>query len=130
MSAEQATLEPHANHVSEAEPKKHEREIQEDVMDVPFVAWIGIITTIVVIISVILLTGIYYMTKSQEMATRQAEADSRITDMEAQRQIDAMVVEGFYRLPDEEDATGNLVRGGVSIPVAEGMRKIVEQYGK
>jgi len=99
-------------------------------MDVPFVAWIGIITTIAIILAVIILTGIYYMTKSQEMAIRQVEADSRITDMEAQRQIDATVVNGFYRLPDKEDAEGNVIRGGVSVPVSDGMRKIVEQYGK
>jgi hypothetical protein len=126
MSAEQATLEPHTSPVTESAAQHPDREIQEDVMNVPFVAWIGTVTTILITVSVIVLIGVYYLTKGQEMERRQAEADGRITDMEAQREIDALVVDGYYKFPDVDDGQGNVTRGTVSIPVSEGMRRVVE----
>ena len=106
-----------------------DREIEDDVMNIPFIAWIGTISTIMIAVTVIVLTGIYYLTQRQENALRWEQADARISDLEAQRAIDEMVVDGVYELP----STGSEVsqdRPKVSAPVSVGMTKVVEEFGK
>ena len=73
-----------------------DREIEDDVMNIPFIAWIGTISTIMIAVTVIVLTGIYYLTQRQENALRWEQADARVSDLEAQRAIDKMVVNGVY----------------------------------
>mgnify|MGYP005992243443 CR=1 FL=1 len=104
-----------------------DREIQEDVMNVPVLAWLGTVSTILIIVSVILLIGVFYMTKDQQEAVRQTQADSRITDLEAHRQIDGMVVDGFYKEADVDD-NGTVTRGKVHVPVELGMSQIADKY--
>ena len=41
-----------------------------------------------------------------------------------------MVVDGFYRHPDVDDGQGNVTRGTVSIPVSEGMKKVIEDANR
>lgn len=113
-------------HVDPAHP---DREIEEDVMNVGFVSWIGAVTTILIIASVFVLTGVYYLTKDLQMQERQAQADDRLGVLEAQRTVDGMVVDGVYKLPDVEDADGNVTRGGYSVPVTRGMQQVVQQNG-
>ena len=106
-----------------------DREIEDDVMNIPFIAWIGPISTIMIAVTVIVLTGIYYLTQRQENALRWEQADARVSDLEAQRAIDKMVVQGVYELP----STGSDVsqdRPKVSAPVSVGMTKVVEEFGK
>lgn len=109
---------------------KTDREIEEDVLDVPVIAWLGGISTVLIIVAVILLVGVYYLTQRQLDAERQAEADARITELEAQRAIDAMVVDGYYQHPDVDDGEGNTTPGTVSIPVTEGMKKVIEDANR
>ena len=71
---------------------KTEREIEEDVMNVPFIAWLGSISTVLIVVAVLLLTGVFYLTQRQQTAERQADADARITELEAQRAIDAISI--------------------------------------
>jgi hypothetical protein len=78
-------------------------------------------------VSVIFLIGVYYLTKDQQEAVRQTQADSRITDLEAHRQIDAMVVDGHYKEADVDD-NGTVTRGKVHVPVELGMRQIADKY--
>lgn len=106
-----------------------DREIEDDVMNIPFIAWIGTISTIMIAVTVIVLTGIYYLTQRQENALRWEQADARVSDLEAQRAIDKMVVQGVYELP----STGSEIsqdRPKVSAPVSAGMAKVVEEFGK
>ncbi len=105
----------------------HEREIEEDVMNVPLIAWLGTVSTILITVSVLLLIGVYYLTLSQETALRHKEADARITDIEAQRAIDAMLIEGYYQTPDTEDAEGNPTRGTATMPIEIGMQDVVKE---
>ena len=107
-----------------------EREIEEDVVNVGFIAWLGGGATILIAVSVILLTAVYYFTLDAREARLQEEADARVTDLEAQQAIDQMVVEGFYQHPDLDDGLGNVTRGTVSIPVSEGMKKVVEDANR
>ncbi|MEM1452661.1 MAG: hypothetical protein AAGI22_26390 [Planctomycetota bacterium] len=109
---------------------KTDREIEEDVMNVPFIAWLGSISTVLIIVAVLLLTGVFYLTQRQQTAERQRDADARITELEAQRAIDAMVVDGYYKQPDGADEKGEPIPGTVSIPVTEGMRKVVEDANR
>jgi len=109
------------------DPAHPDREIEEDVMNVGLVAWLGAITTIITAVTVIGLIGVYYLTQDMQMAERQAEADARITDTEAHQMIDQMAVDGMYRLPGETNETdGSMTRGGFSLPVERGMRQVVE----
>lgn len=109
------------------DPAHPEREIEEDVMDVGFVAWLGAVSTILIAVTVIGLIGVFYLTQDMQIAERQAEADARITDTEAHRMIDDIVVDGAYQLPDEKDEAGEtMTRGGFSLPVERGMRQVVE----
>ena len=127
MTSEQATLESKpASGGAEAHADAGEREIQEDVMNVPFVAWLGAVSTILIAVSVILLTGVFYLTKGNEEALRQSEADARKSDLQAQREVDAMVLDGYYKFPDKELENGDMERGGISIPIAEGMNQVIE----
>lgn len=113
------------------DPEHPDREIEEDVMNVGFVAWLGAITTILIAVTVIGLIGVYYLTLDMQTAERQAEADERITDTEAHQLIDDMVVEGVFELPDVTDEAGEVMtRGGFSLPVERGMRQIVEANKK
>lgn len=107
-----------------------DREIEEDVVNVGFIAWLGGVATILIAVSVILLTGVYYLTLEQREARLQEEADARVTDLEAQQTIDDMVVDGFYRHPDVDDGQGNVTRGTVSIPVSEGMKRVIEDANR
>ncbi len=107
-----------------------EREIEEDVVNVGFIAWLGGVATILIAVSVILLTAVYYVTLDQREARLQEEADARVTDLEAQQVIDAMVVDGFFKHPDVDDGQGNVSRGTVSIPVSEGMKKVIEDANR
>lgn len=104
-----------------------EREIEEDVMNVPVIAWLGTVATLLIIVSVILLIGVYYLTKDTQEAAQQAQADARITELEAHRKIDAMVVDGYYREPDV-DVDGTVTRGKVNVPVELGMQQIADKY--
>ena len=106
---------------------KKEREIEEDIMDVPVIAWLGTVATILIIVSVILLIGVFYLTENQQLAERQSEADARITDLEAHRIIDAMVVDGHFKDADVEE-NGTVTRGKVHIPVEIGMQQIADKY--
>lgn len=106
-----------------------DREIEEDVMNVPFIAWLGTVSTILIAVTVLLLMGVYYLTQRQETALRWEEAEARITDLEAQRAIDKMVVNGVYELPAAGDDVSQ-DRPLVSVPVSVGMTKVVEEFGK
>ena len=109
----------------------HEREIEEDVMNVPFIAWLGTVSTILITVSVLLLIGVYYLTQGQETARRFEEAEARITDIEAQRVIDArMVDEGYYVHPDADSGDGNVTRGTVSMPIEVGMEAVIADNPK
>lgn len=103
-----------------------ESEIQEDIVSVPLIAWLGGVSTILVIITVIVLMGVFYMTTANLEVERQVDADARVTEIEAQRAIDAMIVDGYYEHPGLDDGQGNVTRGTVSIPVAVGMQKVIE----
>lgn len=106
-----------------------DREIEEDVMNVPLIAWLGTVSTILIAVTVFVLTGVYYLTQRQEDALRWEEADARITDLEAQRAVDSMVVDGVYELPAAGDEASQ-DRPKVSVPVSIGMSKVVEQFGQ
>ena len=106
---------------------KKEREIEEDVMNVPVIAWLGTVSTILIIVSVILLIGVFYLTENKQLAERQSEADARITELEAHRKIDAMVVDGYYKDADTEE-NGTVTRGKLHVPVEIGMRQIADKY--
>lgn len=106
-----------------------DREIEDDVMNIPFIAWIGTISTIMIAVTVIVLTGIYYLTQRQENALRWEQADARVSDLEAQRAIDKMVVNGVYELPTS-GSDFSQDRPKVSAPVSVGMTKVVEEFGK
>ena len=108
----------------------HEREIEEDVVSVGLLAWLGGISTILIVVSVILLIGVYYLTLDQRMEALQKEADARITELEAQRAIDEMVVDGYFKHPVVDDGQGKVTQGTVSIPVTEGMRKVIEDANR
>ena len=41
-----------------------------------------------------------------------------------------MVVDGFFKHPDIDDGQGNVTRGTVSIPVSEGMKKVIEDANR
>lgn len=112
---------------SHTSPETKEREIEEDVMNVPVIAWLGTVSTILIAVSVILLIGVFYLTQDRQQALRQRQADERITELEAHRQIDAMVVDGYYQQPDVEE-NGTVTRGKVSVPVEIGMRQIADKY--
>ena len=60
-----------------------EREIEEDVVNVGFIAWLGGVATILIAVSVILLTGVYYLTLEQREARLQEEADARVAGQPA-----------------------------------------------
>lgn len=113
--------------MSSNEQHKSEREIEEDIMDVPVISWLGTVSTIIIIVSVIVLTGIFHLTERQQKEVRQAEADARITDLEAYRQIDNAIVDGHFKQPDVDD-NGTVTRGKVSLPVEIGMRQIADKY--
>lgn len=106
---------------------KAEREIEEDIMNVPVIAWLGTVSTILIIVSVILLIGVFYLTERQQLAERQSEADARITDLEAHRKIDAMIVDDYFKGADVE-VDGTVTRGKFHIPVEIGMRQIADKY--
>ena len=97
-------------------------------MNVPLIAWLGIVSSILIAVSVIVLTGVYYLTEQKQMEERHEQADARITDLEAHRAIDKMMVDGYYQQPDVDDGQGNVTRGTVSIPVEIGMKEIVDRY--
>lgn len=107
-----------------------EREIEEDVMNVPLIAWLGAVSTVIIAVSVLLLMGIYHLTHKRQVAERQAEADQRITDLEAQRAIDEMMVNGYYKEPDtvvvDENGVESPKRGLYMLPVERGMRQVIE----
>ena len=102
------------------------REIEEDVMNVGFVSWIAAVSTILIITSVFVLTGIYYFTKQRQVAERQADADRRVSELEAYRKLDAAVVDGVYELPEVDLGEGATKRGGFSVPVERGMKQVIE----
>ncbi|QDV08249.1 hypothetical protein Poly30_37850 [Planctomycetes bacterium Poly30] len=104
-----------------------EREIQDDVQNVPVLAFLTTVATLLIIVSVIFLTGVYYLTAGKQQELRQSQADSRITDLEAHRQIDDMVVDGYYKEADVEE-NGTVTRGKVHVPVEIGMRQIADKY--
>ena len=106
---------------------KSEREIEEDIMNVPVIAWLGTVATILIIVSVILLIGVFYLTESKQLAERQSEADARITELEAHRKIDEMIVDGYYKDADVE-VDGKVTPGKLHIPVEIGMRQIADKY--
>ena len=115
---------------SSAQGAKAEREIQEDVMNVPLIAWLGVVSAVITTVSVLLLMGVYHLTLKQQVAERQVEADQRITDLEAKRSIDEMVVNGFYRLPDvllvDEKGGTSTTPGGFAVPVEPGMQQVIQ----
>lgn len=104
-----------------------DREIQEDVVNVPLLGWLATVSSILIIVAVLLLTGVFYLTEGRQMELRQVQADSRITDIEAHRQIDEMVIDGYYREADVEES-GTVTRGKVNVPVEIGMRQIADKY--
>ena len=59
-----------------------EREIEEDVVNVGFIAWLGGVATILIAVSVILLTAVYYVTLDQREARLQEEADAQAAEAE------------------------------------------------
>lgn len=103
-----------------------ESEIQEDIVSVPVIAWLGGVSTILLTTSVIVLMGVFYMTTANLDVQRQADAAARVSTLEAQRTIDAMVLDGYYEHPGADDGQGNVTRGKVSIPIAVGMQKVIE----
>lgn len=122
---------------SHAHPAAHpDREIEEDVLAVPFIAWLGVTGVILIVASVLALTGMYYQTQNALTRARYAEAESRLTPAEAKVAADAVVVEGYYRgVPSPEGAVapepGQEPKQYVSVPVHEyGKRKVLEQYGR
>lgn len=106
----------------------HEREIEEDVMNVPFIAWLGAVATILIAVLVLLLMGVYYLTQRQETARRWEQAGARVTDLEAQLEVDRRVVDGYFRHPAADEVAGD--RPKVNVPVSIGMQKVVEEFGK
>lgn len=125
---------------SHAHPAEHShRQIEEDVLAVPFVAWLGIVGTILIVASVFGLTGLYYQTQHALNRERAADAESRVTPAEAKVKADKVALNGYYRIPDPNppklDADGKPIadpdaRTYVSIPVAEGKKKVLEQFSR
>jgi hypothetical protein len=124
------TTDPHAH------PADHpDREIEEDVLAVPFIAWLGIVGAILTVASVLALTGMYYQTLHGLERRLYAEAEASVTPAEAKVAADRLALLGYYRgvpSPDGvvESAAGADARQFVSIPVAEGKKKVLEQYGQ
>ena len=119
---------------SNAHPAEHpNRQIEEDVLAVPMVAWLGVIGTILIVASVLALTGMYYQTQHALDRARNAEAEAHLTPAEAKVAADREVVGGYYRgipSPDGAPAEGADANRFVSIPVAEGKKKVLEQYSQ
>lgn len=117
-----------------AHPTDHpDREIEEDVLAVPFIAWLGVVGSILIVVSVFALTGMYYQTLHGLERRLYAEADASVTPAEAKVAADKVALLGYYRgVPSPEGAveTGADAKQFVSIPVSEGKKKVLELYGK
>jgi len=117
-----------------AHPADHpDREIEEDVLAVPLIAWLGVVGAILIVASVLGLTGMYYQTLHGLERRLYAEADASLTPAEAKVAADKVALLGFYRgVPSPEGVveTGPDAKQFVSIPVAEGKKKVLAQYGQ
>lgn len=113
---------------SNAHPAEHpDREIEEDVLAVPFIAWLTAVGTILIVASVLALTGMYYQTQSRLDRERAEAAAALVTPAEAKVAADKTALNGYYRgVPDPNLKDGKYV----SIPVSEGRKKVLEQYAK
>lgn len=117
-----------------AHPADHpDREIEEDVLAVPFIAWLGIVGTILIVASVFALTGMYYQTLHGLERKLYAEAEASVTPAEAKVAADRVALLGYYRgVPSPEGVveSGPDAKQFVSIPVAEGKKKVLQDYGQ
>ena len=109
-----------------------DRQIEEDVLAVPFIAWLGIVGVILIVASVFALTGMYYQTQHSLTAERYADAEAFVTPAEAKVAADHEVVDGYFRVPapDGSSDEGPDAKKFVSIPVAEGKAKVIERYAR
>ncbi len=124
---------------SHAHPADHpDRQIEEDVLAVPIIAWLGVTGSILIIVSVFALTGLYYQTQHALDRERSADAEALVTPAEAKVKADRVAIDGYYKVPDPNppklDPDGKPIvdpnpRTYVSIPVAEGKKKVLEQFG-
>lgn len=122
-----------------AHPADHpDREIEEDVLAVPLIAWLGIVGAILIVASVFALTGMYYQTLHGVERRLYAEAEASVTPAEAKVAADKVALRGYYRgvpspegvIPTGAGATEPGAKEFVSIPVAEGKKKVLADYGK
>lgn len=116
-----------------AHPADHpDRQIEEDVLAVPMIAWLGIVGSILIVAAVLALTGMYYQTKHDLEAERHADAARIETPAEAKVKADKLALSGYYRgIPSPEGTVeeGSESKQFVSIPVSEGKKKVLELYG-
>ena len=109
-----------------------DRQIEEDVLAVPFITWLGIVGVILIVASVFALTGMYYQTQRSLDAQRYADAEAVVTPLEAKVAADDEVVDGYYRVPSPNGTSeeGADAKKFVSIPVSEGKAKVIERYAR
>lgn len=115
--------------MSSASETHPDREIQEDVMNVPFIAWLAAVSTILIAVSVLLLIGVYHLTKQREVAKRQAEATLRIDELEANRLVDREVITSGEVYVSEIENMGTVDRK-YHLPVERGIQAVLEQNKK
>ncbi|MEZ6017945.1 MAG: hypothetical protein R3F49_22765 [Planctomycetota bacterium] len=124
----------HSHTDPHAHPAGHEdREIEEDVLAVPFIAWLGVTGAILIVASVLALTGMYYQTEHALERERYLAADAQITPSEARLTADHETINGYFKgipSPDGVVEEGPDAKKFVSIPVAEGRKKVLETYRK
>lgn len=109
-----------------------ERQIEEDVLAVPFIAWLGIVGVILIVASVFALTGMYYQTQHGLTEQRYTDAEALVTPAEAKVAADHQVVDGYFRVPSPDGSSdeGPDAKTFVSIPVSEGKAKVIERYAR
>lgn len=124
----------HVTDETNVHPADHpDREIQEDVLAVPLIAWLAGISTILIVVSIIALTGFHYQSYHALERERFAAAEALITPAEAKTAADAEVIRGYYKgVPSPEGLVeeGPDAKSFVSIPIEHGRRAVLEAYKK
>lgn len=118
---------------SHAHPAEHpNRQIEEDVLAVPFIAWLGVTATIIIVASVLALTGLYHQSQRALERQRAADGEALVTPAEAKVAADRTAIDGYYKgIPSPNPvAEGEAAPAYVSMPVSKGKERVLEQYGK
>lgn len=117
---------------SHAHPAEHpDRQIEEDVLAVPFIAWLGGTSTIIIVASVLALTGLYYQSQHALERQRAADGEALVTPAEAKVKADREALQGYYKgIPSPNPVgEGETAPAYVSVPVSVGKERVLQQFG-